>query len=163
MLRLILAFTGTLLYYHLFHPQWNRLWYLLYDIPTLPVVFGFLGAILTRLRSGERRRSLPELIILGIAVGFGAGAQFGNWPLSGHLTVALTVGIQEAADRRNPVWLRALSLIPVVMLLFIRIFCPQTPLMGSLFNTCTALAIGMLLGGIALLCRPFPGGAGVTP
>ena len=154
MLRLVLAVAGTLLYYQLFHPQWGKLWWTLYDIPTLPVAFGFLGAILTRLRSGERRRALHELIVLCIATVCGAGAQFGNWPLSGHLTVALTVGIQEATDRRNPIWLRAFAVTPVVLLLFIRTFCPQTPLMGNRFNTCAALLLGTLLGGMAWLLRP---------
>ncbi len=154
MLRLVLAVAGTLLYRHLFHPQWDQVWYLLYDIPALPVAFSFFGATLIRLRSGERRRAIRELVLLGIAVGFGAGAQFGGWPLSGHLTVALTVGIQEATDRRNGIQLRLFALSPVVMLLFIRTFCPQTPLMGNVFNTCAALVIGTLLGGIALLCRP---------
>lgn len=159
MSRLISAVAGTLLYYQLFHPQWGKLWWTLYDIPTLPVAFGFLGAILTRLQRGERRRALRELTVLGIATLFGAGAQFGCWPLSGHLTVALTVGIQEATDRRNPLWLRAFALAPVAMLLFIRTFCPQTPLMGNRFNTCAALLLGTLLGGSACLLRPANSGS----
>lgn len=153
-LRLILAIAGPLLYYQLFHPQWDRIWYLLYDIPTLPVGFGFFGGILARLIGGERRRALRELAVLGTAVVFGAGAQFGGWPLSGHLTVALTVGIQEATDRRNPRWLRLCALTTIAMLLFIRTFYPQTPVMGSLFNTCAALILGTLLGILALLLRP---------
>ena len=157
MLRLIVAVAGTLLYNRIFHPQWDRLWWMLYDIPTLPVAFGFLGGILTRLQEGERRRAVRELVILGIATAFGAGAQFGHWPLSGHLTVALTVGIQEVTDRRSPLWLRVFALTPIAMLLFIRTFCPQTPLMGNVFNTCAALTVGSLLGLIALLCRPDTG------
>lgn len=81
-----------------------------------------------------------------MATVFGAGAQFGGRPLSGHLTVALTVGIQEATDRRNGMMLRVFAVTPIAMLLFIRTFCPQTPLMGSVVNTCTALLLGTLLG-----------------
>ena len=148
------AVAGTLLYRQLFHPQWDRPGFLLYDIPTLPVVFSFAGAILARFRRGEIRQTLPELISLLTATVLGAGAQFGHWPLSGHLTVALTTGIQEAADRRNSPALRVCALSPVLILVCIRTFCPQTPLMGNAFNTVSALCLGTALGLIALRCKP---------
>ncbi len=138
----------------MFQPQWDRPGFLLYDIPTLPVVFSFAGAILARFRRGEIRRTLPELVSLLLATILGAGAQFGHWPLSGHLTVALTVGMQEAADRRNRPALRGIAFAPVVILVCIRTFWPQTPLMGSAFNTVSALCLGTAMGLIAFRCKP---------
>ncbi|HLK57597.1 MAG TPA: hypothetical protein VKU00_13615 [Chthonomonadaceae bacterium] len=154
--RLVMAVLGTAIYYMVNAPDWRNRFLLLYDIPTLPVAFACAGELLFRLASGERAAAWIRLIGLLVAVGCGAGAQYKAWPLSGHLTVATTVALLQLSSVRDPLAWRLLSLLPILLLIGIRTFRPQTALMGNTFNTCSGLILGALIGSAVLLLLPRP-------
>jgi hypothetical protein len=148
--RLSAALAGTVLYYYDLRLDWSNPLLALYDAPTLCIAFGFGGSALYRLGTGARREGGVKLAALLLAVFFASGAEYRSWPLSGHLTVAVSVGVQEAADRQNPLWLRGAVLLPILLLVAIRTFWPQMPQMDSPFNTVAGLLVGGLIGGGAL-------------
>lgn len=146
-----LALVGTWGYFRLYAPDWRNRYCLLYDVPTLPVAFAFAGETLYWLLTENRAEAWPRLAALLLAVGCAAGAQYRSWPLSGHLTVAVTVGVLTAADDRNALLWRLLALLPIVLLIGIRTFRPQSALMGDRANTRTGIVLGLLIGGSALV------------
>ena len=148
--RLILALLGTLAYYMLNMPEWDNPYFLFYDIPTLPVAFACAGELMFQLSAGEKSYAGIRLAGLLVAAACGAGAQYRSWPLSGHLTVATTVALMQLSAQREPLPWRLISLLPLLLLLGIRTFRPQTTLMGNTFNTISGVLIGALIGGITV-------------
>jgi hypothetical protein len=148
--RIIPALVGTAAYQRIFRPDWRNPALLLYDVPTLLVAFSFGGAALNRIAARDSSQGLVRLVALLVAAGLASGAQFRDWRLSGHLTVAMTVALLEGGDASNPLWLRVIVWAPVACLLLIRTFRPQIPLMADRFNTVSALIIGGIIGAAAL-------------
>jgi hypothetical protein len=145
--RAVFATVGTLTYWPLFHPDWRNGFLLLYDAPTLWIAWGFVGSLLWRISQGQRRDAAKPLIALLIAVILASGAQYAEWPISGHLTIATTAGVLECANGENPRVLRFAALLPIVLLVLIRTFWPQMPQMDNVGNTVRALCVGLLLSG----------------
>jgi hypothetical protein len=148
--RIAAALLGTWLYARLNAPNWHNRYHLLYDVPTLPVAFAYAGESLCRFCLGDVSGAGIRIAALLAALGCGCGAQYGSWPLSGHLTVAVTVGTLTVAEPNNPLLWRLFALLPVVLLVVIRCYRPQSVLMSSTFNTLTGLLLGALLGGLTL-------------
>jgi len=151
--RLVFAVVGTGGYGLLYRPGWSNLFLLLYDVPTLLLSFSFAGNVLRNLFVSRSAGHGALLGVLLLALVCGYGAQYRSWPLSGHLTVALTVGIIEAGNRQNPPSLKGAALLPAALLVLIRTFWPQSEWMGNRLNTVVALLVGGLLGGGAILNR----------
>jgi len=149
MLPLLCAILGVMGYKRGYRPDWRNPYLLLYDIPTLPVAFAFAGMALQRLLHGDVARGGVYTAALLLAVLIAAGVQYASWPLSGHLTVATTVGCLEMTDCRHLLWWRILTLTPIVLLVWIRIFRPQSALMADRGNTLRGVLAGLLLGGLS--------------
>lgn len=148
--RTLFAALGTGGYWLLHRPDWSNPFLTLYDVPTLLLAFSYAGAILGDLCRGASSAHVVRLVGLFCVLVFADGAEYWAWPISGHLTVAVTVGLMEAGDALNPRWLRWSALLPSVLLVLVRTFWPQSELMGIWLNTVTALFVGGLLGAIGL-------------
>jgi hypothetical protein len=142
--RLAGAMALLLAYWLAFRPAWPALAPLFYDIPTLTVVGSFGGAALLGLAAREADAPARLAVLAAVAL-IGAGVELRHWPLSGHLTAAVTVGLLEASSGRSPSWLRAAACAPVLVLILIRTLWPQTTLMGRGTYTVTAIAAGLAI------------------
>lgn len=150
--RLVFAVAGTGGYWLLFRPEWRNPFLLLYDVPTLGLCFSLVGRLgLQEARRGDVVRWPLLLMALGLAL----GVQYRGWPCSGHLLWVWMVALLEAGDVQNPLWFRFTVFVPALLLILIRTFRPQTPLMATHANTVNALLLGTALGigGLAGLAR----------
>jgi hypothetical protein len=140
----------------LFPTDWSNIFLLLYDVPTLGLSCSLAGSMIGRLVLQEARPGdVVRWPLLVIALWLALGVKYRGWPFSGHLLWAWMAALLEAGDPQNPLWFRFAVFVPAALLILIRTFRPQTPLMAIHANTVTALLVGTLLGlgGLALLAR----------
>jgi hypothetical protein len=152
--RLSWAVLGTAGYWLLRRPDWTNPALLLYDVPTLALSFSLAGSVVGRLVVRQARKGDRALLaLLTVLLGMALGVEHLGWPFSGHLLWASASAVLECGDRQNPRWFRVAALMPAVLLVGIRTFCPQTPLMGTRAYTVSALVLGAVMGAVGLRMR----------
>jgi hypothetical protein len=150
------AVVGTGGYWLLYRTDWRNPFLLLYDVPTLGLSFSLGGSVVGRLILQEARSGdVVRLPLLLTALVLALGVRYCGWPFSGHLLWAWTVALLEAGDAQNPLWFRFAVFVPALLLILIRTFRPQIPLMATHAYTVTALLLGTILGvgGLVMLAR----------
>jgi hypothetical protein len=147
--RIAAAAVCVLIYHRIYTPDWRNPALLLYDVPTIALAGSFAAGSLSSLADSPARGFVYlAAVTLALLAGWGAG--YRQWPLSGHLTVAITAGGLEAANTANMPWFRLAALVPSTVLICIRTLWPQFPLMGNHGNTITGCLAGMAIVALAL-------------
>lgn len=143
--RILIAACGVGIYWLIFRPNWANPYLFLYDVPTIAFACLYAARLFPTASSGAHQVDAAAAAALLSACLLGWLAQYWAWPLSGHLNVATTAALLECGETRDPRWFRAASWSPVVLLVLIRTFRPQSELMANRFNTVSALVVGCLL------------------
>lgn len=138
----ISALVGTLGYRLFVKFDWTNKFWFLYDVPTVPVASGFAGLWLIIGFGGDWGSAFPILTLFLVVVGLASGAQFRGWPLSGHLAVITFVSALTPWNEVSPNWLLPLAPFSLGLVLWIRTFKPQSPVMAKRLPTVTGILTG---------------------
>lgn len=128
-----------------FAQSWQDHWHLIYDLAAAPVVFAFIGKVLVNLR---KRMGLIDAWLLVPLVTVPVGAEFLNWPISGHLTdLLIALYGHTAHPGRSP---KVLALwFTLLLVLYVRWFIFDINGHWRSINAIIVASICMALTGLA--------------